>query len=185
MVRKIKFETSLEDSCTSFNDDDFGGYGFGGDYDYDNIPDDSSSSVQGNKVEALEQLLKIEPSELLMKNMTPEVLKTAAEMFLYLYSCPEKLKPWFLFYNDLFQSHSAHQIILTLNRMMKGTLTPHNIFFKKMSKDLFKKASYLFPLKYKEIQSLMRTNAKNYDISKMLGSKGKRFSKVNVTNKYT
>ena len=43
-------------------------------------------------------------SEDIINNISDSSLKTAAEMFLFLNSCPKDFKSWFLFYEDLFQN---------------------------------------------------------------------------------
>ena len=71
------------------------------------------------QVKAVEQILNIESSEQINDNKTNEDLKIAAEMFLYLFMCPETIKPWTVFYKDLFLTQSPDQkIILTLNRVL-------------------------------------------------------------------
>ena len=73
-----------------------------------------------SRVKAVEQILKIESSENLNDNLTNAELQTAAEMLLYLNMCPDTIKPWLLFYKDLFQTQSPDQIILTLNRLREA-----------------------------------------------------------------
>ena len=82
--------------------------------------------------------------------MTAEDLKTAAEMFIYLNMCPEAIKPWIVFYKEIFENESPDQMILTLNRMMKGTRTPQNEFFKQLAETLFKRVTSLFSLQGKQ-----------------------------------
>ena len=69
--------------------------------------------------------------------MTNKELKTAAEMFLYLNMCPPTIKPWLVFYKELFQTQSPDQIILTLNRLMKGTKTAQTEHFARIAETLF------------------------------------------------
>ena len=49
------------------------------------------------------------------ENISNTTLNTAGEMFLYINFCPDSLKPWLLFYEDLFEKHLATNILLTLN----------------------------------------------------------------------
>ena len=78
-----------------------------------------------SKVPEIERQLKMKSSDIIYKNISTENLKTAAEMYIYLITCPgnDELQDWFklwsTFYIDLFQNKSANQIILTLNRVMK------------------------------------------------------------------
>ena len=98
-----------------------------------------------SQVKAVEQMLKIESSEQINDTLTKEELKTAAEMFLYLNTCPTAIKPWIVFYKDLFQTQSPDQIILSLNRVTKGPRTPANEFFKTLAGTLLKRISNWLP----------------------------------------
>ena len=61
------------------------------------------------QMEKVECDLDITSTDETMENMTAENLKKAAEMFLYLNSCPDPLKSWFLFYINLFERKSPDQ----------------------------------------------------------------------------
>ena len=72
------------------------------------------------QVEAVEQMLQIESSELITDTLTNKELQAAGEIFLYLCMCPDSwFKSWSKFYKMLFLTRPADQILLTLNRMMK------------------------------------------------------------------
>ena len=97
-------------------------------------------------------------SEEIFDNMKAEYLKTAAEIFIYLYTCPvsdidNKLM---IFYDNLFKTQTPYQIILTLNRMMKmkSPQIRNDIWIQK----LFKKAASMFSLKYEEVKSILPMN---------------------------
>ena len=107
-----------------------------------------------SQVNLLEDQLGIESTEVRFENIGRENLKTAAQIYIYLNTCPDSLKPWFLFYHDLFHDQEPNQIILTLNRMMKSRRTSENENFLNIAKTVFKEASTLLSLKYEEIQSL-------------------------------
>ena len=62
----------------------------------------------------VESDLHITSNEQIMENMTAENLKIAAEMFLYVNSCPDPLKSWFLFYINLFERKTPDQGIMIL-----------------------------------------------------------------------
>ena len=79
-----------------------------------------SNNFQVTQVAAVENQLNVVPTHIRFQNMTIEDLKNAAEMFMYLNTCIGSLKPWFVFYKDLFKNKSPDLIILTLNRIMKG-----------------------------------------------------------------
>ena len=57
--------------------------------------------------------------------MNIDLLNRAAEMFVYLYTCPyntfsDTYKPWFILFKDIFQTQPPDKILLTINRMMKS-----------------------------------------------------------------
>merc|ERR1711884_498718 len=79
-----------------------------------------SNEILLSQIYELEGQLQIQSSRQRMKTLSSEELAIAAEMFLYLASCPTaSFKYWSSFYTDLFLTQSADQIILSLNRMMK------------------------------------------------------------------
>ena len=126
VVKRIKSETSLNSGCDAMNIF---------------LPPVNMLS----QVKAVEQKLKMEFSEQMIESMTHEELQSAAEMFIYLNICPEPMMPWFRFFKDLFQTQSADQMILTLNRMIKiHLLRPQEInnnykLVQRISKLLFHK----------------------------------------------
>ena len=122
-----------------------------------------------SQVNLLENQLGIQSTEVKFENIGRENLKTAAEIYIYLNTCPDSLKPWFLFYQDLFHNQSPNQIILTLNRMMKSRRTSQNENFLKIAKTIFKEASTLLSLKYEEIQNLI-PGTRNMNLKKNHGS---------------
>ena len=66
----------------------------------------------------LEQELQIKIDRT-FENVTVKNLQLAGEIFIYFNTCPKSWKPWFKFYDDLFQTKSPSQILLTLNRLFK------------------------------------------------------------------
>ena len=120
VVKTVKSKTNLDLGCA-----------------YSRLSDDSMLS----QVKAVEQMLKIESSEHINDTLTKKELKTAGEMFIYLIMCPDEIKPWLLFYKDLFQFQSPDQIILTLNRLMKGPRTHTNEIYKKLAEIFFNRIS--------------------------------------------
>ena len=107
-----------------------------------------------NQVKAVEKLLQIQSSEERFQNLTTKDFSNAAKMFLYLNTCPNSLKPWFVFYNDLFQNQPPNKIILTLNRLMKVTKTFETMDFQIIAQKLLRKSTTLFSLKHEEIRSI-------------------------------
>ena len=96
-----------------------------------------------------------------LKDMKKETLNIAAEMFLYLNSCPYTIKPWVVFFKSLFQTKSPNYIILTLNRMLKGNISPTNKQFKSTTENLLIRATQLFSLKYPYIKSMAPGSKEN------------------------
>ena len=104
----------------------------------------------------IEEKLGFESSEVRFENITSGDLKIAAEIFVYLRTCPgtdEGLRTWFTswssFYEDLFKTHTLNKVILTLNRMMKTEES------KIRSEKLLKRVAKYIPLKYKKIQRML------------------------------
>ena len=122
-----------------------------------------------SQVKAMEQMLHVESSEYINETLTNVDLKTAAEMFLYLNSCPSSwFKYWLPFYADLFQTQSAANIVLTINRILKKNIIGDDMIYNN-NKNIFTKITNLLELKYEEIQRLLlpdqvkkRGNLKNF-----------------------
>ena len=149
VVSKIRRETSFDKSC------DVRGDGL-----YELTVDKRS------QITAVEMSLKIEASEYRYENITSESLVTAAEMFIYLTICPGKFnsvnptearqkwfQAWYRLYNDLFNTHSLDQILLTLNRLMKSGSRDKNDL--QRNQKLFKKTATLLKLTYANIHRLL------------------------------
>ena len=83
--------------------------------------------------------------------LTNESLKSAAEMFIYLNSCPETVKPWILFYDDLFSNAPLHKIVLTLNRILKGKKK----HMQRIASKLFLKLEKQFGMHFRPIQNII------------------------------
>ena len=109
VVKKIRSESEFQRVCNTFESKTL----------Y------TDSDIQLN-VRAVEEELKINSSDAVFENITKDQMKVAAEMFVYLNFCPDSLKAWFLFYNDLFENKSSDVIILTLNRILKSGETNQN-----------------------------------------------------------
>ena len=139
VVKKVKSENSLDTSC-----------------DASKITMLTDESIVSH-VKAVEQKLEIESSEQIDETMTNDNLKAAAEMFIYLISCPYSswFKSWSSFYKDLFLSKPPDQIILTLNRMMKSE-TPQENNDKLRSEKLLQRITSQLSLKFDEIRSLLQ-----------------------------
>ena len=125
-----KLQTSLDINC-----DRDGGSFFDQDY-------------MLSQVTKVEEKLEIESTEYPIKSLSAEHLKSAAEMFIYLTTCPATLKPWFVFFRELIQTKSPTQIILALNRVISVSTIPKNDFFKNVSKIIFNQMKHKVDLKY-------------------------------------
>ena len=87
------------------------------------------------KVKKVEDHLEIHSKEQSM-NLEAETLKTAAEAFIYLNYCTISLESWLNFYKNLFQSGTP-EILLTLNRIMRGPKSVKNRNFNSIAEKLF------------------------------------------------
>ena len=127
-----------------------------------------------SQVTRVEEKLEIESTEQPMKSLSPEDLKSAAEMFIYLTTCPATMKPWFVFFRQLFQTQSPTQIVLALNRVMSRTTK--NDFFKNVSKIIFNQMKLKFDLKYDHFKTFYReTNVASMGLEdKIFTEKGKK-----------
>ena len=132
-----------------------------------------------SQVKAVEQMLQTESSEHINDTLTNAELQTAAEMFIYLNTCPSVFKSWFLFYKDLFLTKTADHIILTLNRMLKTSQDKDGEI---RAEKLLKKSASLLSLNNKEIRSihkakkLQKESDKNFIVPKGTHSFTKSFN---------
>jgi len=134
-VKKIKLKTLVEMKCNSKKTL-------------------LSHTAQLSQVKAVEQKMQIESSEQIMESLSNEELQIAAELFLYLNACPDEwFKSWTSFYNELFLTQSADQIMLTLNRMTKTHISQSKDSNVRAEK-LLEKTAGLLSLKLGEIQGL-------------------------------
>ena len=125
----------------------------------------------------------------------------AAEMFIYLNTCPGRFdkvinsfgsgsfgsrsaeenvnekwfKAWFTFYKDLFKSQSPNKIILTLNRMIKNK-SPEAKNDRIRNQKLFEKVSSVLNLEYPNIHKTLpgvKTNISQVENQQILKISGK------------
>ena len=136
VVKKVKSETSLDIVMYCNNNR--------------NMFNDNNKRLQ---VKAVEEMLQIKSSEQILETLTNEDLKNAAEMFLYLNTCPDLwFKSWASFYKDLFLAQPPDKIILTLNRMTKYRTKDG----KQRAEKLLQRIKILLSLKFEEIQRLLQ-----------------------------
>ena len=113
-------------------------------------------STQTYLVDEVEKLLSISKKDKHRKKdrlneMTRPILNFASDLFFNLMVCSDSLKPWFLFYTDLFQNQSPQKIVLTLNRILKGNKTYRNKKLKDIAQKIFEEVSYSLSLTNAEI----------------------------------
>ena len=99
-----------------------------------------------------------EKLEKILDEMTDSKINTASEMFFFLNSCSEEIRPWQSFYTDLFQNKSPSKIILTLNRILKRETNEETEDFRNIARILLMKMASKISLKYEEILNLMLMN---------------------------
>ena len=97
---------------------------------------------------------KYKCSEKSFESMSDEKLKSASEMFIYLVSCCELSRPWFLFYEDLFKYQPPKQIILTINRLLKSSKLLNEKNVENIATQLWIKIVKTISLKFQQIQGL-------------------------------
>ena len=118
----------------------------------------------------------IESTPRTFANMTEAKLKTATDMYLYIFSCPGPMVPWFRFYSDLFMNQPQTQIVLTLNRILKAKSVAQNNHVIKIAEVLFNIIASNFSFKYKEIKEMTQGNG-SLTSSSTLKMEGKLFEK--------
>ena len=108
----------------------------------------------------VEQRLGIDSSDKRYENMTTDILKSAAEMFIYLNACPYTdalllFESQSTFYADLFKN-SVDMVILTLNRLVRAPKNKIDDRFSSSNRagKLLKRITSMLSLKYKDIQNL-------------------------------
>ena len=94
----------------------------------------------------VKQKLNVTSTSTVFESISEGHLKDAADMFLY--TCPNPLKHWFIFYKDLLQNQSPDEIVLKLNRILKGGNSPESKYLKTIASGLFQRITTLFSLKY-------------------------------------
>ena len=96
-------------------------------------------------VDNIEKVLQIDAHESRIEGIGEQDLEIAAEMILYLSSCPKK--SLLIFYMDLLQNHSPAQIVLTLNRIINGGAENE---LKKTAQKLFNRLANTFSMKFND-----------------------------------
>ena len=115
-----------------------------------------SREIIRSQITKVEEHLKVTTSEQIFENMTETELQPAAEMFIYLTTCSQSVKSWYFFYEDLFTQHSTAEIIVTLNRVLKGERTQKNMNTKRIATNIFKKLDHFLSLKYFEVKNMTK-----------------------------
>ena len=98
-------------------------------------------------------------------NITDTDFQKAGDMFFYLISCTEPVMEWEFLYGNIFKDKPPGEIVLVLNRLLKGTVTFQNINLKMIARKLLKKTSSLFSLNYTSIQKMIEGGKIGHNIS--------------------
>ena len=119
--------------------------------------------------------VNIQSTPMIFTNMTEAKLKTAAEMYFYIFSCPGDSLTWFKFYTDLIQNKPPDQIVLTLNRILKAENTAQNRGLKKIAQTLFNVIATNSSFKYQEIKEMTQgsENSSFTTVASSMNLKGK------------
>ena len=115
------------------------------------ILEDLHIEKQVNKIESKVYVTPPDSPESILENMDNTTLKHAADMFIYLNSCPQSIKSWILLYKDLIMWKTRDVLVLTLNRILKAESVNENDDFKEIAKNILEKVQIDLSLRYKEI----------------------------------
>ena len=118
------------------------------------ILEDSHIEKQVNKIESKVYVTPPDSPESILENMDNTTLKHAADMFIYLNSCPQSIKSWILLYKDLIMWKTRDVLVLTLNRILKAESIGQNDEFKEIAKSILEKVQIDLSLQYKEILNI-------------------------------
>ena len=130
--------------------------------DYDNLHKNEESMRLIKMFEL--QLNVTSNTDIKIEDMTEASLETAANMYVYLMSCPETLMPWFKFYSNLIKKKSLDEIALTLNRIMKERNIPQHDGLRVVASKIFGKISTVFGFQYKVFQDMAKYTG-NYSLT--------------------
>ena len=118
------------------------------------ILEDSHIEKQVRKIESKVYVTPPDSPENILENMDNTTLKHAADMFVYLNSCPQSIKSWILLYKDLIDVSNRDVLVLTLNRILKAESIDRNDEFKDIAKSILEKVQIDLSLQYKEILNI-------------------------------
>ena len=150
VVKKIKVHLKWDQSCRS----------------------DGLYNGKDENIKTLEKELGIVSSQTVFQNLTKSKLKAAAEMYIYLNTCPYSkayygankawFRSWYNFYKDLFSTQPVDIIILTLNRIMNSKLSQYKDT-QEWNERLFNGSSKILSLKYQAIQNMFPGKTETFD----------------------
>ena len=104
-------------------------------------------------IDEIEKKLKFKASTKVL-NITTAKANTAGKMFLFLNSCSPTFKTLPIFLKNIFKHKSPLEIVLTLNRLLKGGDSKGNIGFKKVTRKLFQRTAAEVSLNYMNFQNI-------------------------------
>ena len=150
MVKKIKVNLKWDQSCRS----------------------DSLYNGKDENIKTLEKELGIVSSQTVFQNLTKRELKAAAEMYIYLNTCPYSkaysgakkswFRTWYNFYKDLFSTQPVDIIILTLSQIMNSKQSQYKDT-QEWNERLFNGSSKILSLKYQSIQNMFPGKTETFD----------------------
>ena len=150
VVKKIKVHLKWDQSCRS----------------------DGLYNGKDENIKTLEKELGIVSSQAVFQNLSKRELKAAAEMYIYLNTCPYSkayygankawFRSWYNFYKDLFSTQPVDIIILTLNRIMNSKLSQYKDT-QEWNERLFNGSSKILSLKYQAIQNMFPGKTETFD----------------------
>ena len=107
-------------------------------------------------IENLETVMNLTKDETLHENVKDEDLKEGFRVHLYLAMCHKRVieSPFFKFYNNLFRTSSAKNILLSLNRLIKVSENLKDKVIEDISRKLLNRLENKVKVYYRDIEDL-------------------------------
>ena len=119
-----------------------------------------NNDVVENKLEKIiEKFTKVQSSNSPVENITDSDLQTATDIYLSLIYCPtwtDRRKQLIELYNELFRSHNARSIMLSVSKILTFDVEEKDVFEYNLAKTIFNEVWSVFALESKAI-SLVTT----------------------------
>ena len=136
----------------------------------------SSEDIHKN-LGQLEQMLGVQPDTNYHFDILEDTFEEAAEQFLYLTTCPNRIKDWVSLFKSLLENSSPKLLILSLNRFLKAS---DNSYIKPIATKLLAKVQNYITLYYGDIDSLTSNVPKSSQTFKESGMKSRKEDLLNV-----